>query len=55
LFTVGRITSAAAIIVSTGADEPFFRGDEPERSASPTVVASPGAPVTGATDMSKTL
>jgi hypothetical protein len=35
LFTVGRITSAAAVIVSTRADEPFFRGDEPERRARP--------------------
>ena len=41
LFTVGRITSAAAVIVSTRADEPFFRGDEPERSPSHAVVASP--------------
>jgi hypothetical protein len=30
-----RIKSAAAVIVSTRADEPFFRGDEPERSPSP--------------------
>jgi len=29
MFTVGRIRSAAAVIVSTRADEPFFRGDEP--------------------------
>jgi len=41
MFTVGRIKSAAAVIVSTRADEPFFRGDEPERSPSHTVVASP--------------
>ena len=33
--------SAAAVIVSTRADEPFFRGDDPERSPSHTVVASP--------------
>jgi len=33
--TVARIKSAAAVIVSTRADEPFFRGDEPERSPSP--------------------
>ena len=32
----GRVDqSAAAVIVSTRADEPFFRGDEPERSSSP--------------------
>jgi hypothetical protein len=35
MFTVGRIKSAAAVIVSTRADEPFLRGDEPERSSSP--------------------
>jgi hypothetical protein len=34
--TVARITSAAAVIASTRADEPFFRGDEPERSPSQT-------------------
>ena len=38
----GRVDqSAAAVIVSTRADEPFFRGDDPERSPSHTVVASP--------------
>jgi hypothetical protein len=37
--TVVRITSAAAGIVSTHADESFFRGSEPERSGSHTVVA----------------
>jgi len=41
LFTIGRIKSAAAVIASTRAGEPFFRGDEPERSPSHTVVASP--------------
>ena len=35
LCTVARIKSAAAVIVSTRADEPFFRGDEPERSPQP--------------------
>jgi hypothetical protein len=35
LFTVARIESAAAVIVSTRADEPFFRGDEPERKSQP--------------------
>ena len=35
MFTVERLKSAAAVIVSTRADEPFFRGDEPERSPSP--------------------
>jgi hypothetical protein len=34
LFTVERITLAAAVNVSTRADEPFYRGDEPERSPS---------------------
>jgi hypothetical protein len=37
MFTVERLKSAAAVIVSTRADEPFFRGDEPERSPSHTV------------------
>jgi hypothetical protein len=41
MFTVGRTKSAAAVIMSTRADEPFFRGDEPERSPSHIVVASP--------------
>ena len=41
LCTGARITSAAAVIVSARADEPFFRGDDPERSPSHTVVASP--------------
>jgi hypothetical protein len=31
---VARIRTAADDIVSTCADEPFFRGVEPERSAS---------------------
>jgi hypothetical protein len=35
LCTVARIKSAAAVIVNTRADEPFFRGDEPERSSGP--------------------
>jgi len=37
--TVARITSAAAGIVSTCADERFFRGVEPERSPSHIAVA----------------
>jgi len=45
LFTVARIKSAAAVIVSTRADEPFFRGDEPERSPSHTAVTSPSWPL----------
>jgi hypothetical protein len=40
LFTVARIKPAAAVIVSTRADEPFFRGVEPERGRSHAVVAS---------------
>jgi len=32
IVTVARIKSAAAVIVSTRAGEPFFRGDDPERS-----------------------
>jgi len=55
LFTVARIKSATAVIVSTRADEPFFRGDEPERSPSHTVVASPGSSVNQRQDMLKTL
>ena len=53
LCTVARITSAAAVIVSTRADEPFFRGDDPERSPRHTAVASPRC--ANATEMSKTL
>jgi hypothetical protein len=41
LCTVARIKSAVAAIVSTRADEPFFRGVEPERTPSHNVVASP--------------
>jgi len=39
--TVARIKSAAAVIVSTRADEPFFRGDELERSPGRIAVFSP--------------
>jgi hypothetical protein len=39
LFTVPRIRSAAAVIVSARADEPFFRGVEPERRRSYTADA----------------
>ena len=53
LFTVARITSAAAVIVSTRADEPFYRGDEPERRPSHTVVASPRCADVPRTDIVK--
>jgi hypothetical protein len=45
MFTVVRIKSAAAVIVSTRADEPFFRGDD--RSEVPAAPSSlrQGAPV----------
>jgi hypothetical protein len=39
LITVARIRSAAAVIVSARADEPFFRGVEPERRRSYTADA----------------
>jgi hypothetical protein len=39
LFTVARIRTAAAVIVRTAADEPFFRGVEPERMPSHSGVA----------------
>ena len=35
MFTVGRINQPPPSSISTRADEPFFRGDEPERSPSP--------------------
>jgi hypothetical protein len=40
LFTVARIRSAAVAIVRARADEPFFRGVEPERSSSHTADAN---------------
>jgi len=35
MFTVGRIKPPPPSSISRRADEPFFRGDEPERSTSP--------------------
>jgi hypothetical protein len=35
MFTVGRINQPPPSSFSTRADEPFFRGDEPERRPSP--------------------
>jgi hypothetical protein len=35
MFTVGRINQPPSSSISRRADEPFFRGDEPERSPSP--------------------
>ena len=43
LFASRRIRTAAVGIVSTRADESFFRGGEPERSPGHTVVAWPNA------------
>jgi hypothetical protein len=55
LFTVGWIKSAAAGIGSTRANEPFFRGDEPERSPSQPSSLRQGARWADATDILKTL
>lgn len=45
MFTVERLKSAAAGIVSTRANEPFFRGDEPERPPATPLSLRLGAPV----------
>jgi hypothetical protein len=44
LLTIARIEISRAVIVSTRADEPFFRGVEPERSHSHTAGARRAAP-----------